>query len=248
MTGRVVEAVTVSDSAPSLIDAADQKRRRAAERRQRYLAEGRASSQRRERDIDLPQQIAESQHVALIADDEFGDADLLLAAIGLPDRADAVERRSQRDHRARRQRHAEIAADGRGLPDLERSQERAAALIDQGRGEPFGRTCQRIELRDRAGRRDREIACRRSVSAGHFRSVRSISRVRWTCGSENSQVPPASQASPAVQTGSCARVRGWATSLMVFRSMDTPVLTTRCIYCKKTCKTDANSSTKSAGL
>src|SRR3954451_15307893 len=25
------------------------------------------------------------------------------------------------------------------------------------------------------------------VSAGHFRSVRSISRVRWTCGSENSQ-------------------------------------------------------------
>src|SRR6267142_6969833 len=46
------------------------------------------------------------------------------------------------------------------------------------------------------------------VSAGHFRSVRSISRVRWTCGSENSQVPPASQASPAVQTGNCARVLG----------------------------------------
>src|SRR5258708_19146541 len=39
------------------------------------------------------------------------------------------------------------------------------------------------------------------VSAGHFKSGRSISRVRWTCGSENSQVPPASQASPAVQTG-----------------------------------------------
>lgn len=58
------------------------------------------------------------------------------------------------------------------------------------------------------------------VSAGHFRSVRSISRVRWTCGSENSQVPPASQASPAVQTGSCARVCGWATVVMVFKSMD----------------------------
>src|SRR6201996_7655870 len=33
------------------------------------------------------------------------------------------------------------------------------------------------------------------ASAGHFRSLRSISRARWTCGSENSQVPPASQAS-----------------------------------------------------
>src|SRR6266436_9498175 len=86
------------------------------------------------------------------------------------------------------------------------------------------------------------------VSAGHFRSVRSISRVRSTCGSENSQVPPASQASPAVQTGSCARDRGWATELIVFRSMDTPVLATRCIYCKKTCKTDANSSAEWTGL
>src|SRR5882672_891929 len=68
-----------------------------------------------------------------------------------------------------------------------------------------------------------------AVSAGHLRSVRSISRVRWACGSENSQVPPASQASPAVQTGNCARVAGCATSLMVFKSMDTPALSTGCI-------------------
>ena len=79
---------------------------------------------------------------------------LLLAAVGLPDRADAIERRGQRDHRTCRQRHAEIAADGRGLPDLERCQERAAALVDQRRGDPFRRAGQRIELRDRAGRGD----------------------------------------------------------------------------------------------
>src|SRR5258708_29982034 len=66
------------------------------------------------------------------------------------------------------------------------------------------------------------------VSAGHLRSARSINRVRCDWGSENSQVPPASQASPAVQTGSCARVLGRATSLMVFRSMDTLVLSKRC--------------------
>src|ERR1700754_3779086 len=66
-----------------------------------------------------------------------------------------------------------------------------------------------------------------TVSAGHSKSVRSISRVRWTCGSENSQVPPASHASPAAQTGSWSRLRGRATSLMVFKSMDRLVLSTR---------------------
>ena len=81
---------------------------------------------------------------------------LLLAAVGLPDRADAVERRGQRDHRPGRQRHAEIAADGRGLPDLEGGEKGAAALVDQRRGEPFRRAGQRVELRDRAGRGDRE--------------------------------------------------------------------------------------------
>src|ERR1700731_3321851 len=40
------------------------------------------------------------------------------------------------------------------------------------------------------------------VSPALLRSVRSISRFRSDWGSENSQVPPASQASPAVQTGS----------------------------------------------
>ena len=85
---------------------------------------------------------------------------LLLAAVGLPDRADAVERRGQRDHRPGRQRHAEIAADGRGLPDLEGGQERAAALVDQRRGDPFRRT----GAAHRAARR-----CRSRRSSGRFR-------------------------------------------------------------------------------
>src|ERR1700754_2991714 len=67
------------------------------------------------------------------------------------------------------------------------------------------------------------------VSAGHLRSVRSISRRRWTCGSENSQVPPASQASPAVQTGNWSRALGCATVSIVFRSMDRVVLSTGCL-------------------
>ncbi len=56
--------------------------------------------------------------------------------------------------------------------------------------------------------------------AGHLRSVKSTSRRKWACGSENSQVPPASQASPAVHMGNCARFRGRATSVTVFKSME----------------------------
>ena len=67
------------------------------------------------------------------------DGDLLFAAVGLPDGADAIERGRQRDHRAGGQRHAEIAADGRGLPDLEGGQECAAALVDQRCRDPFRR-------------------------------------------------------------------------------------------------------------
>ena len=39
-----------------------------------------------------------------------------------------------------------IAADGRGLPDLEGGEKGAAALVDQGRGEPVRRTGERVEL------------------------------------------------------------------------------------------------------
>ena len=46
---------------------------------------------------------------------------------------------------------------------------------------------------------------RRRVSAGQPSAAEIDQPVRCGCGSENSQVPPASQASPAVQTGSCAR-------------------------------------------
>src|SRR3989442_4451666 len=107
--------------------AADQQRRRAADRRQRNLAERRTTPQGRERDLDLPQQIARRECVALVAGDEIGDGNFSLTATGLPDRADTVERRGERDHRARRQRHADVAADGCSLPDLEAGKKRAAA-------------------------------------------------------------------------------------------------------------------------
>ncbi len=141
-------------------DAADQQRRRTADRGQRNLAERRTPPQGRERDIDLPQQIARREHVALVAGDEIGDGHFPFTAVGLPDGADAVERCGERDHRPRRQRHADIAADGRRLPYLEGGEERAAALVDQRGGDPFRGAGQRIELGDRAGRCYRKFGLR----------------------------------------------------------------------------------------
>jgi len=119
LIGCTVEAVTVSRNAPSLSMLPIRSCCGSAERRQRNLPKRRVPFQRGKRYLDLPQEIAGRQNVVLVAGDEAGDRDCLLSAIGLPDGADAVERRGKRDHRACRQRHAEIAADGGGLPDLE---------------------------------------------------------------------------------------------------------------------------------
>ncbi|MGY4334704.1 hypothetical protein ACVWWG_009121 [Bradyrhizobium sp. LB7.2] len=58
----------------------------------------------------------------------------------------------------RRKRHAEIAADGCSLPDLERCKEGAAALVDQRRSEPAGWADESIELRNGARGGDAEMA------------------------------------------------------------------------------------------
>ena len=50
------------------------------------------------------------------------------AAAARPQRAGTLKRRGERDHRPRGQRHADVAADGRRVPDLERGEKRVAAL------------------------------------------------------------------------------------------------------------------------
>ena len=158
------------------------------------------------------------EHVALVAGDEVGDRNLSLAAVGLPDRADAVERRRQRDHRPGRQRHADVAADGCGLPDLEGGEEGAAALVDQRRGEPVRRAGERVELRRRVqvAAIDRPVSP--IVSAGHFKSARSISRLR--CGLRFREQPgaarePSIACRPNGQLG--ARFAAGQPRCMVFR-------------------------------
>ena len=73
-----------------------------------------------------------------------------------PQVADAFERGGQRDHGAGRQGHHDVAADGRGVPDLERHQEGVDALVEQRHGAPFRRPLEVVQLDDLAGRGDLE--------------------------------------------------------------------------------------------
>ncbi len=197
---------------------ADQECAGAAKRAQRDLTECGAPAKRRQRQVDSAKQFARLERVAQRRQHEIAHGDLALAALRRPDRAHAVERRGERDHRSRRQRHAEIAADGRHVPDFERREKRPAALIDQrGRG-PIGRERHALQFGDLAGRGHRR-PCSVISSDGQPRSEMSISRLTRSCGSENNQVPPASHASPALQVGNSARRRGLAISVMVLRSI-----------------------------
>ena len=86
----------------------------------------------------------------------------------------AVERGRERDHRPCRQRHAQVAADRRHVPDLERGEKGAAALTDQPRRDPRRGRLESVERRDRAGRRDEQPgvgdAQRRPVAGSRGRS------------------------------------------------------------------------------
>ena len=112
-----------------------------------------------------------------------------------PERANALQRGGERNHRARRQRHADVSAHRRLVPDLEGSKERAATLAEQRCRRPFRWRLfhELIELDDLA-RSSNLQAVLRSLSEGHLSDSRSMSVWMSTCGSENSQVPPASHA------------------------------------------------------
>ena len=82
-------------------------------------------------------------------------------AVARPQRADAFERRGQRDHRPSGQRHADIAANGRGVPDLERHQERVDAF--RGTAAPLANRSgfEVVQFHDPTGRGDVEAGFRR---------------------------------------------------------------------------------------
>ena len=106
---------------------------------------------------------------------------------------------SQRDHRAGREREAEVAADGGDVLDLPRHQERVRALAAPAR---------RPAPRERPGParpcRSRRCAARRAAppSPASRACVRSTRPLTAGCGSEKSQVPPASRVSPGASTRS----------------------------------------------
>ena len=124
-------------------------------------------AQRARRDVDLPQHLTGPEDVLVVAGDEIGCVDGAFGAVGGPQRVGGLQRHRHRDHRACGQGHADVAADRRGVPHLERGQERFTAGGEQ-RGRPpvVGRS-KRVQVADSAHGADLEpgVAGRQGVPA-----------------------------------------------------------------------------------
>ena len=174
-----------------------EQRRRAAEMGQRHLAHGANASLSADagRRIDA-QQLARLQHVGVVAGDEVDDRHLRAAR-----RRAATACRRPRARRSARS-SAPAGSDMQMLPPtvaafqiLNDARNAVAALVGTAARPsiPAGAS-KSMQLDDPAGRGDLQPGRRRRSSAGQPSCSRSISVSVATCGSENSQVPPASQA------------------------------------------------------
>jgi 2-iminobutanoate/2-iminopropanoate deaminase len=90
----------------------------------------------------------------VVAGDELDHRHQARVAVTRPQRADAFQRSREGDHGTRRQGHADVSADGRGVPDLEGGEQGVAALLEERHGVPFGRPPEGEQLRNTAGRGD----------------------------------------------------------------------------------------------
>lgn len=91
-----------------------------------------------QRNIDAAQHVSRSKGVGVRARDQVrdGDAVVVIGPITRPHLPDTVESGGQRDHRSGRQGQRDVAADGGGLPDLERGQQCCCAAREQCGGRP----------------------------------------------------------------------------------------------------------------
>ena len=128
-TGRVVPAVTVSSR--SLVSRrlrTDQEYRRTAQAGQREAAVRGALAQGARPECRCAAGSRPGARMFWWSPvTKSSGVDGALGAVGSPQRVRRLERDRQRDHRAGGQGHADVAADGRRVPDLERGQERLAA-------------------------------------------------------------------------------------------------------------------------
>lgn len=74
-------------------------------------------------DVDLAEHFAWRKHVFVVAGDEIDCGHRAFGPIGGPERVTGLQCDRHRDHRSGRQRHVDVAADRRRIPDLERREE-----------------------------------------------------------------------------------------------------------------------------
>ena len=150
-------------------------------------------------DVDLSQDLTGRQDVGVVPGDEIGRVDDALGSIGCAQGVSGLERHRHGDHRTRGQGHTDVAADRRGVPHLERGQERFAARREQGSGQPIGGRARMrtgrgscTSRRSRA-RNHRPSGCPSPVASGRSAAANSVAGRRTArCRPREMRLRPAS--------------------------------------------------------
>ena len=157
----------------------------------------------------------------MVAGDKFNDGHFARFCTPRPKRANAFQRCGQRNHRPRRQRHADVSAHRGFVPDLERRQERPATFAEKRSRRPVGWRFfdELIELHNFASGGDLQSILR-SLKRRPLERLKINECVVFICGSENSHVPPASHAKPSSHFVTASALAGRRISVIVFKSID----------------------------
>ena len=88
--------------------------------------------------MNAAQELSGRENIGMIAGNKFNHRHLARLSTARPQCANAFQRGSEGNHRPCRERHADIPADSRFIPDFERCQERVTTFAQKRRRHPIG--------------------------------------------------------------------------------------------------------------
>src|SRR5260370_3357934 len=116
---------------------ADQQDFGPAKMRQSEASKGKGFFQRGRWQMNAAQELSGREDIGMVAGDKFNHGHFARLSTARPKCANAFQRCSEGNHRACRERHADISAYGRFIPDFERRQERATTVAEKRGGRPI---------------------------------------------------------------------------------------------------------------
>jgi len=109
-----------------------------AKMRQSEASKGKGFFQRGCWQMNAAQEFSGRENIGMVAGDKFNHGYFAGLSTARPKCANAFQRCSEGNHRACRERHADISAYGGFIPDFERCQERATTVAEKRGRRPIG--------------------------------------------------------------------------------------------------------------